>query len=244
MRACRANTTFSWLRSASTADCMSGYCSLAASAAPSCADRAVHLAQRGGGRRLRLEALEAGRPIRPQLRHHAPAHERRAHGRGLRLQLGQLLRVLGRQRLGDGGQQLRHLHDRPLEAAQRRRQRRRILAVVGIEAEQALARHPRRHRADVGADPHIARRPRREAVLFLSFLSFNGEPSWPLDTAAPRLHSLDVARGGIARVGRPRARDKQYRVADPSRPVGLMHEAPKRAAMALPSRPAMFGVNH
>ncbi len=140
-------------------------------------DRAVHLAQRGGRGRLRLEALEALGPVGPQLGHHAPAHEGRAHRRGLRLQLGQLLRVLGGQRLGDGGQELRHLHDRPLEAAQRRRQRRRIRGVVAVEAEQALARHARRHRTDVGADPHIARRASGEAVLFLVLLVVQGGPS-------------------------------------------------------------------
>ena len=96
MRACSANTTLSWVRSASTADCMSGYCSLAASAAPSCADRPVHLSKRRGGRRLRLETREALCPLRTQLGHHAAAHERRTHRRRLRLQLRQFLRRIRR----------------------------------------------------------------------------------------------------------------------------------------------------
>ena len=42
-----------------------------------------------------------------------------------------------------------------------------FFAVVGVEAEQALAGDARRDGADIGADPHVARRARREAVLFL-----------------------------------------------------------------------------
>ena len=144
-------------------------------------ERAVHLTERGRGGGLRLEAPEAAGPVGPELRHHAAAHERGAHRRGLRLQLGQLLRVFSGQRLGDGRQQLRHLHDGTLEAAERGCQRRRILAVVGVHAEDALARHPRRNGTDVGADPHVARRPGREPVLFLVPAVVQWEASWLLE---------------------------------------------------------------
>ena len=40
------------------------------------AGRAVHLAERGGGGRLQVEAGEPGLPVRPQLGGHPPAHER------------------------------------------------------------------------------------------------------------------------------------------------------------------------
>ena len=86
MRACKANTTLSWVRSASTADCMSGYCSLAASRRRR-APPPVHLSERSGGRRRHLEARKALVPLRTKLRQHASPHESRAHGRRLRLQL-------------------------------------------------------------------------------------------------------------------------------------------------------------
>ena len=79
----------------------------------------VHLAQRRRGRRLQRELGEALGPVRPELRHHAPADERLAHRRRVALQLGELGRVLGGQGVGDGGDELRHLHQRPLQAAQR-----------------------------------------------------------------------------------------------------------------------------
>ena len=110
------------MRSASTADCMSGYWSLQASGAPSCADRPMHLAERGRGRRRHSKTANLACPVRPEFGHHAPLDERRPHRRRLALQLRQLLRVFLRQRLGNGREQLRHLHDRALEPAERRRQ--------------------------------------------------------------------------------------------------------------------------
>ena len=154
-----------------------GILQLAGQRPPVVRHRAVHLAERGRGGRLRLEALEAAGPVGTQLGDHAPAHEGRPHRRGLRLQLGELLGVFGRQSLGDGGHQLRHLHDRPLQAAERRRQRRRVLGVVAVDAEQPLAGDARGHRADVGADLDVAGRPRAEAVFFLVVLVGHG-PSW------------------------------------------------------------------
>ncbi len=74
--------------------------------------RAMHLPERSGGRRLVLEGLEALLPVRPELRTHAAADEGPAHRRRRRLQLLQLEGVFGRQHVGDGGGELRHLHDR------------------------------------------------------------------------------------------------------------------------------------
>ena len=82
--------------------------------------RPMHLAERGRGRRLVLEACEAALPVGPKLRRHAPAHERPAHRRRLALKLTKLGGIFGRQRLGNGGEELRHLHDRAFEPAKRR----------------------------------------------------------------------------------------------------------------------------
>jgi hypothetical protein len=75
----------------------------------------------------------------------------------LRLQLGEGLRIFGRKGLGDGGEHLRHLHDRPLEATQCRGKRRRIGRIVALAAEDALPGHARSHGTHVGADAHVAR---------------------------------------------------------------------------------------
>ena len=122
--------------------------------------RLVHLAERGRRRGLRVEALKARHPVGAQLDGHAPLGEGGAHGRRRRLQLRQLARVLGRQRLGDGGQELRHLHQRALEAAESGGEVGRGAGSVVLAPEQALAGDARRDRADVGADAHVARGPR------------------------------------------------------------------------------------
>jgi hypothetical protein len=73
------------------------------------------------------------------------------------LQLLQLGCEFRRDKVRDGGQQLRHLHDRTLQPAQRLCNRRGIRGIPsGCAAEQALPRHPGRHPADIGADPGIA----------------------------------------------------------------------------------------
>ena len=87
--------------------------------------RAMHLPERGRRRRLMLEAREFRLPVRPELRRHAPSHERPAHRRRLALQLAELGGIFRRQRLGDGGEQLRHLHDRTFQTRQAPRRARR-----------------------------------------------------------------------------------------------------------------------
>ena len=83
--------------------------------------RAMDLAERGGERRLLVELGELALPVRPQFGRHAPAHEGPAHGRRVGLQLGQLAGIFRRQRVGNGGEQLRRLHQRTLQPAQRAR---------------------------------------------------------------------------------------------------------------------------
>src|SRR3546814_4466471 len=83
---------------------------------------AVHLAERGGGRRLVLEGLEPRLPAGAELAAHTALHEGPAHRRRVGLELAQFLGVLARQGIGNGGEDLRRLHQRPLEAAERRLQ--------------------------------------------------------------------------------------------------------------------------
>src|SRR5215813_570262 len=129
--------------------------------------RAVHLAERGRRRRMMLEMGELGLPVGPELGTHAALDEGPAHRRRLTLQLGKLSGVFGRQRVRDGGQELRDLHDRPFEAAERHSQLCRITVAVEVKPEQARARKARGYAADIGAHPGIAGGAGREAVLFL-----------------------------------------------------------------------------
>ena len=62
---------------------------------------------------------------------------------------------------------LRHLHQRALEAAERRRQIGGAAGAIMLAAEQALAGDARGDRADVGADLHVARGARRKAVFLV-----------------------------------------------------------------------------
>ncbi len=128
--------------------------------------RAVHLPERGGRRRLVLEGGELALPVRPKLRRHAPLHERPAHRRRFALQLLQFLDVFGRQQVRDGRHQLRDLHDRALQPAERRRQFRGVPAAIERKAQQPARRKACRNTAHVGADARIARRAGREAVAF------------------------------------------------------------------------------
>src|SRR6202043_516454 len=62
--------------------------------------------------------------------------------------------------------QLGDLHQRPLEPAERRGQRTRVAGAIGLAAEEPPAGVARRHAANIGADPRIARGAGGEAVLF------------------------------------------------------------------------------
>ena len=52
-----------------------------------------------------------------------------------------------------------------------------FFGIVGAEAEQPLARDARCHRPDVGADPDVARGPRRKPVFLVVLAVVQGEPS-------------------------------------------------------------------
>ena len=147
---------------------MLGYCSLQASAATVVRGRAVHLAERGGGRGLEREILEPALPVRPQLGGHAPPHERPAHGRRLGLQLRELGGVLLGQGLGNRRQQLRDLHQRALQPAQRRPQLLGVAWLIDVDAEQALTGEARRQPAHGARYLGVAPHPPAERVLRLS----------------------------------------------------------------------------
>jgi hypothetical protein len=116
----------------------------------------MHLAQRSGRRGLVLKALELGEPAGAELGRHAALDERPAHRRRVGLELLQLLHVLLGQRVGDGGHDLGHLHEGPLEAAERGLQLRRVLGAVDLEAEIALPGDARRQPANRTADAGVA----------------------------------------------------------------------------------------
>jgi hypothetical protein len=127
---------------------------------------AMHLAERSGRRRMMLEAFEFAFPAGAQFRAHAALDEGPTHGRRLALQLGQFSGVFRRQRVGNGGEQLRHLHDRAFQAAERGGQPDGIGGAILRLAEQSRARHARGHAADLAADIGIALGAGRETVFF------------------------------------------------------------------------------
>ena len=131
------------------------------------ADRAVHLAERSGGGGVAFEVREPFFPAVAELGRHPAADEEPAHRRRIGLQLAELGDVFRRQDVRDGRHQLRDLHQRPLEAAER------ALEVLGVplpvhpDAEIALAREPRRDAADRGADAGVAPHASGQPVLLV-----------------------------------------------------------------------------
>jgi hypothetical protein len=128
----------------------------------------MHLTERGGSRGLVLEACELLLPILAEFRRHAPPHEGPAHWRGVALELPELCGILGGKCFGDGGEKLRHLHDRPsFQTSQRGCKRSGIPIPLGVESKQATPGDAGRDAADIGADPAVAQGTSGEPVLFL-----------------------------------------------------------------------------
>ena len=131
--------------------------------------RAMDLAERGGRRSLEVERLEAALPVGAQLGSHAAAHERPAHRRRLGLQLRQLRGVLLGQGLRDRREQLRDLHERAFQPAERCAQLLGMARLIDVDAEQPLAgdagREPAHRARHLGVAPHTpAKRVLRRAV--------------------------------------------------------------------------------
>ena len=125
----------------------------------------VHLAERGRRGGLQVELGEALAPVRPEFGDHPPADEACAHRRRLRLQADQLVGVVGRQRVGDGGQELRDLHHRPLHRAERRGEGARV--GIAPAAGQPVHADAGGERAGVDAETGVARGAGGEAVGFV-----------------------------------------------------------------------------
>ena len=125
----------------------------------------MHLAERGGGRGLEVEIGKTLAPVRPELGLHAPAHERRPHWRGLRLELRQFGGEIRRHRIGDGRQHLRDLHQRALHRAQGGSER--LGVRLAPAAAQPIDADPGGERACVDAEARIAGRPRAQAIGFV-----------------------------------------------------------------------------
>ena len=195
MRRWMANSIWSCDRSASTADCMSAYCSLQASGEPSLAVARCTWPSEAAAAGSRSKAPKRAAQSGAELGHHAPLDEGPAHRRGLALQLGELLGIFGRQHVGNGGEELRHLHQRALEAAERGGERRGIAGRGALRAEKPRPGDPRRDAADIGADARIARRPRREAVFLAVPVGHEDPPPGKIGIDGGLTNRRDAAAG-------------------------------------------------
>ena len=128
--------------------------------------RLVHLTERCRCRRRMLEPLELGLPARAKFGPHTALDESPAHGRRFGLKLLKFGSVLGRHSIGNGGNELRHLHQRTFETAQSLRQRFGIRRVDFRSAEQSPPRHGRGNTAHRCTDTGIPAQAASEAVTF------------------------------------------------------------------------------
>jgi hypothetical protein len=128
--------------------------------------RAMHLPERGGGGRFQVEPPEPRLPVGAEFGLHPPLDEGRAHRRGVALQFLKFGCVFGRDHVRDRGEQLRHLHDRALQPAQRLGHGGRIAGALSLAPEQPRAGHPGRDAPDIRADPGVTGRARGQAVRF------------------------------------------------------------------------------
>src|SRR5262249_13538528 len=136
-------------------------------------------------------------PVDAQLRGHAALDEGPTHGGRLALQLDEFGSVFRRQRIGDGGHELGHLHDRALEPAERRRELNCIPAAIERDAEQPRPSNARSNPAHIGADARIAGSAGGETIGFAvghglgTFCEPNiGRLSW-------KITSCDLLRGAV-----------------------------------------------
>ena len=127
---------------------------------------AVNLSEGSGRRRLEVEGAEPGLPVRTEFRLHPALDEGSAHRRRLGLQLLEFGGIFRRNDVRDGGEQLRHLHDRPLQPSESLRQRCGIRCALPFAAHKPRAGHARGDPADIRADAGIACRARGETVCF------------------------------------------------------------------------------
>jgi hypothetical protein len=81
------------------------------------------------------------------------------------LQLGKLLGIFRRQKIRDGGHELRHLHQRTLEGAERIAEELRLRLEIALRGDQPAGGDAGHRRSHSGADAGIARQLAGEARL-------------------------------------------------------------------------------
>ena len=127
---------------------------------------AVNLAQarRRGG--VLVERSIALLPFGTELGHHPALDEGPAHGRCIGLELAQLGHVFLGKGIGNRGHDLGHLHQWPLQPAERRRELGRMAVAIEPDSQIALARQARGQAADCGPNPGVAAHAARYVVVF------------------------------------------------------------------------------
>ena len=187
---------------------MSGYCSLQASSAPSSDAGAMHLAERGGGGGMMLEARETCFcQSAPELGRHAPLDEGPAHRRRLALQLhAARRRIPAAAASGMVAMSWATFMIGPLRPPSAAASSIAFLPRSSAEAEQPRAGDARRDAAHIGADARIARGAGGEAVGFAvghgSMLSARDDHRADSRSAGPRWRAH--AFGQLSRIQRVR----------------------------------------
>ena len=173
---------------------------------------AVDLAEGGGGDGVLGEAGEAGLPGRAEFGLHAAADEGPAHGRRVGLQRGEFGGVFGGQGVGDGGEQLRDLHHRALEAAENGFEVFGVIGAVGFEAEGTFADHARGDAADgAGGAGHAAEFAEKGGTVF-------GHAVVSSSSMKPEMTSRPLRQNPGSEASRPKgARRSRWRLVPPAR---------------------------
>ena len=102
------------------------------------------------------ELLEVLLPVRSKFRRHPPLDEGPAHGRRIGLELAQLLDIFLRERIRDGGHDLRHFHQRPFQATECCLEVGGMLSLVDLDSQIALTGDARGKPAHGAADLGIS----------------------------------------------------------------------------------------
>src|SRR5260370_31414440 len=152
--------------------------------------RPVYLPQRSGARRCSVEIAKPAPPIRPELAGHPPANKRPTHRRRVRLQLNELLHILFGQSIRDRGEQLRHFHQRPFDAAEHRLELGGVTAAIEVEAEIARAREPGREPTHCARNLGVAPHPSGQRIVVgHDYPTIRVIPGW---SEGPGLESLNT----------------------------------------------------
>ncbi len=133
------------------------------------------------------------------------------------LQLRQLLGVFRRQRVGHGGQELRHLHQRALQPAQDRAQVFRMRGAIGLDAEHARAGDPR---GDAAHRARGARHPPQLAEQRAGFVPLGHQPVASSSSMKPAITSRPLLPERRVRRVQP---ERRQQLLVPLRAAGAQH---------------------